>query len=669
MLVADFDPIYMTLQEVVRQINAYPRTSTRPRKVAITITGGGARGIYEAGVLEAILQEFNNTSSSPIRPDIITGASAGAIIASSLFLDLLYNSPTSSASIYSSNQSGTWREISDGNNGSTRIAGNRAWILKFATGSKPLPIIDDIRKIIKDLGKSKDDVVVDFKTFQSELKKLMDAIHSFDFDTAVLNLNNTENTLESTFTTLRGDANAIRNKAKTLEASGFTDVVEMASLIRSVIKFIGDLLVAIGNVAGALWKDFVDILSTFVNDVDNYLKTVFSSIGDTLSSFGQLVWDGTRFAGNVLLLVAAIDRAVVVLLAILPFIDIFLVLGGMELQLSDHIIDNYLLFNIINSYKNRSFSSSGRRPPPDFHTRSVVIDDWISRTINGEKLPELCLTGTDLTDGASRSVVFTVADSNTLIELDSRSIWAVDLTLRTRRSENIFWPIFGPDEREPPDPLVKATLTSASLPMVFKPVTWDINRNRDGTMDNYRHIFTDGGVLNNSPLDIAIYAGATHVISVELSPLMQDIVSNDSKHYSLVNIYSTSFDAARQGSLTNTINQLVADNSKRSDQDKIQIYRIAPTIPTTKANNKLSVDTIDFDGAYDDDHNLIMSLYDWFMQGYIDAIGSKNLSSSKVFQDYQNAPLSRGDKKNALTNINNKFWRASIKAWPLNPPS
>jgi len=33
------------------------------------------------------------------------------------------------------------------------------------------------------------------------------------------------------------------------------------------------------------------------------------------------------------------------------------------------------------------------------------------------------------------------------------------------------------------------------------------------------HDFVDGGVLNNTPIHIAIDAGATHVISFELEPL------------------------------------------------------------------------------------------------------------------------------------------------------
>ncbi|MFW5966365.1 MAG: patatin-like phospholipase family protein, partial [Persicimonas sp.] len=46
---------------------------------AIVLSGGGARGAYEAGVLRYILEEIPDDLGRPVRFDVISGTSVGAI--------------------------------------------------------------------------------------------------------------------------------------------------------------------------------------------------------------------------------------------------------------------------------------------------------------------------------------------------------------------------------------------------------------------------------------------------------------------------------------------------------------------------------------------------------------------------------------------------------------
>ncbi|WP_437290591.1 patatin-like phospholipase family protein [Sorangium sp. So ce406] len=56
------------------------RTGTKPRrKVAVILSGGGARGAYEVGVLSYVLDAFARLRGAPPRIDILCGTSVGAV--------------------------------------------------------------------------------------------------------------------------------------------------------------------------------------------------------------------------------------------------------------------------------------------------------------------------------------------------------------------------------------------------------------------------------------------------------------------------------------------------------------------------------------------------------------------------------------------------------------
>src|SRR2546427_9650274 len=56
-----------------------PATADGARRFALVMSGGGARGAYEAGVLSWVLDELPRRLDRPVRFQIVTGTSVGAI--------------------------------------------------------------------------------------------------------------------------------------------------------------------------------------------------------------------------------------------------------------------------------------------------------------------------------------------------------------------------------------------------------------------------------------------------------------------------------------------------------------------------------------------------------------------------------------------------------------
>ncbi len=55
------------------------RSVPQPRRLALVLSGGGARGAYEAGVLSALFEHLPKRLGAPLHFDIITGTSVGAV--------------------------------------------------------------------------------------------------------------------------------------------------------------------------------------------------------------------------------------------------------------------------------------------------------------------------------------------------------------------------------------------------------------------------------------------------------------------------------------------------------------------------------------------------------------------------------------------------------------
>ncbi|HMR76821.1 MAG TPA: patatin-like phospholipase family protein, partial [Polyangiaceae bacterium] len=65
-------------------------TDESPRRsLAIILSGGGARGAYEVGVLSYLFDELTRTRGAPPKVDILCGTSVGAINSSYLAAHLV----------------------------------------------------------------------------------------------------------------------------------------------------------------------------------------------------------------------------------------------------------------------------------------------------------------------------------------------------------------------------------------------------------------------------------------------------------------------------------------------------------------------------------------------------------------------------------------------------
>ena len=62
-----------------RRAVALPRAAPAARRFALVLSGGGARGAYEAGVLRYLLDSLPDRLGRPVRFQISTGTSVGAV--------------------------------------------------------------------------------------------------------------------------------------------------------------------------------------------------------------------------------------------------------------------------------------------------------------------------------------------------------------------------------------------------------------------------------------------------------------------------------------------------------------------------------------------------------------------------------------------------------------
>jgi predicted acylesterase/phospholipase RssA len=193
--------------------------------------------------------------------------------------------------------------------------------------------------------------------------------------------------------------------------------------------------------------------------------------------------------------------------------------------------------------------------------------------------------------------------------------------------------------------LLRCVVASTSIPGVFPSQRIPLYRVEDGVA--IAHDFVDGGVLNNAPVHIAIDAGATHVLSFELNPLLDRGPLHASTSArggeprlvgNLVRTFETLLDMATD----EDIRGAAAWNRRIRDAEQggigavglkkhVPIFRVAPV--------ERRVDTIEFDGHYETIFGgASPGLVAWAEQGYTDA------SARRL------------------------FWAATFEAFPEDPP-
>lgn len=129
---------------------------------------------------------------------------------------------------------------------------------------------------------------------------------------------------------------------------------------------------------------------------------------------------------------------------------------------------------------------------------------------------DFILTATDLT--TKRETLFTLVRPETFERLVHHEWFAFQVS---EQMPDVAPELAGrPYGRVAPGELLRCVVASTNIPAVFPTMDLELFRGRDG--QGVRHDFVDGGVLNNVPMHVAIDAGATHVLSVELNDLVEE---------------------------------------------------------------------------------------------------------------------------------------------------
>lgn len=604
---------YVTFQDIIADINSTGRANA---KVALVLSGGGAKGAYEAGAVEAMLQ-LN------LVPDIIVGTSAGSLVSLPLFADLLY--PFSDpASPYKAGQSNLWRNLAKGNNAAATLF-NNAWLIDLMSG-KPNPLTNALQGVKNVIGDFSKFFKQEGPTLQADWKAFINAVEANStVSKAVTNAQNTIAAVKQDITNMGVDLDPTTTKRHYWQLSGD---------------------------AKKLFKD----LGLEGEDLWDVLTAIFDKIAAILGTFEKLAVDAAAdLAVDTTALAAGIGALAVILPAGFLLIELlapYLIIAGFEY---DHILDNTGLKIFVDNYM-RSAVQRAKSIPSGTAWSSVVVADWIHLASGGAgPRPELILTTTDLR--AQRQVLFTIAKADTVRNLAQNDRWVVDMAgvvpvpdagSTQSHVDNVFNAAPATPSMEtqspvdailgvlaPSDPLLLACITSTSIPFAFQPQYWNMRGWVKGKHYSFGHFHVDGGVVDNTALDVALEAGATHIICIQLNSFRDTRLLSDDSPYPIFTMAGQLLEnILANGPLRNTIDGVIGENAKGGSQ--VHIYRLAPP------EDSDTIDTLDFDGHYATSQGnikLTMNLYDLFMHGYIDVKGfsgpnDNHARTDGVFQDY-----------------------------------
>jgi predicted acylesterase/phospholipase RssA len=270
-----------------------------------------------------------------------------------------------------------------------------------------------------------------------------------------------------------------------------------------------------------------------------------------------------------------------------------------------------------------------RRVPQDEQQRIAtgVVQAWAATT----DAPELIVTATDLT--ARWECLFALASPGRCQQL-AEAGWEVGRIGpgAAAAAPGAEGHLAAVHEGQ----LLRCVVASTSIPGAFPSQRIRMLR-LDGSGTEAVHDFVDGGVLNNSPMNVAVDAGATHVLSIELDPLRESpplaapeasggeppVPVNLGETLATLLNMATTEDVYR----TVAMNRMVAQ-AAIPGRRVVEVFRIAP--------RSRDLETLDFDGHFGDPFSAPSpSLVEWMERGALEA---------------------RGPEK--------PFWNATYRAWP-----
>ena len=640
-------PEYLTLQKIADELKE-AQQSVPGFKLAISITGGAARGAWEAGVAEALLQVLLPMG---VQPKLLTGTSAGSLVACGLFVDLLKPwNRDGGKSLFAGRQSELWKGIWTGNKGAIQVAGSDASYVQLASGEHLAEVINGFVKLgeaFKSLLIAGDHLVKGSVKTMADLPSGPKVAADF-VAKKVLAASKAHAAPDPA---LRRDLSSLAAALDALNTAKDHLNLFVPDTITTLAAKTGDVISAAGTAAThsllASVKDRLDVLEGLIDQVSrNVLRFAEDS--------GRLVMDVVDFAhrfGQVEMQLGLEMAKIEGWLDDLrrPLVDV--------LVKRDHLIGHKPLRAKLTQFFGDAFQGADS-------LTARIVQEW-----QPDKGPELYLTTASLT--ASRMVVFALAGAASIKGLVKQGIWTADLTGKVsgiddptagRSTDNLLHVSQLPPEAT--DPLIEAALTSSAIPVAFPVKRWQFSRDVNGATEVIDQELVDGGVLDLTPIDVAVLAGATHVISLELTPLLhnswgfKDWSKPLLRHFG--NVFLDTLQTAMDGALLSSIEATVA--SKRG----VQLYRFAPqlerSIPGSVVDVKVSVDTYDFDGAFDAEGKRIMTLEDWFMQGYLDA---RCFSSSEAGKDPLLSAYATEPHETPLARaMDNHYWRATTQPLP-----
>ena len=251
-----------------------------------------------------------------------------------------------------------------------------------------------------------------------------------------------------------------------------------------------------------------------------------------------------------------------------------------------------------------------------------LVSAWYAQR---DDAPEFVVASTDITSG--RGCLFTLVRPETYARLLRREWMAVQFDSDSgeardyRSNADALFTL--------PQNLLQALAASSAVPGAFP--TQRIGIYGQDTRRSAHHHFVDGGVLNSSPIHIAIDAGATHVISLEILPFLETGPLQDDKRgdegYGLIeaslSTFSTVLKRATEEDIRHTAswNRFLAQRpgsmrpgkgTAKRHRRVVPIYRVAP--------RDHLVGTIEFDGRFDDGE-VPTTLRDLVRRGILDMQG------------------------------------------------
>jgi len=256
----------------------------------------------------------------------------------------------------------------------------------------------------------------------------------------------------------------------------------------------------------------------------------------------------------------------------------------------------------------------------------------------GEAAPDFILSATDLS--ATNEALFTLAHPETYHRLAVEQWQVMQIGREAARDPGAY---AAPRMLEAfcgavsESYLLQCVVASTSIPGVFPSQRIELYRADGG--GSITHDFVDGGVLNNAPVHIALDAGSTHVISIELNPLvdrgpLHESTRAEGAEPSLVGNLIRTFDTLLTMATGEDIRGAAAWNRRiraarlaareknapesgpTTVKSEVAIFRVAP--------ETRRVDTIEFDGHYESLFGgASPGLTAWAEQGYTDAAAGR----------------------------------------------